>query len=236
VRGRRRAPADEQGSSSAAVKLWAVFLAVPASLWAHDIITTPITWSGEISRIVFHKCASCHRPGGSAFSLITYKEARPWVVAIREETLRRTMPPWGAVKGFGDFRNDEALTPEEIELILNWSEGGVPEGDDKDLPVLPKLESPPKTSGAGQINVTGALKLTKAFRLDGLMPRKVPDGLSMQITAELPDGSIEPLLWLKDYRERFAHPFLLRKPIALPAGTVIRGVPNGASVSLLPVR
>ena len=64
----------------------------------------------------------------------------------------------------------------------------------------------------------------------------VPAGVSMQITAEFPDGSIEPLLWLKDYKDVFAHPFLLRKPLALPAGTVIRGVPAGASVSLLPVR
>ncbi|MFM2125772.1 MAG: hypothetical protein RL328_2223 [Acidobacteriota bacterium] len=222
--------------ASLAVKYTALALAVFAVAQAHDVITTPITWSREISRIVYNKCASCHRPGGSAFSLITYKEARPWVVAIREETLRRTMPPWGAVKGFGDFRNDQALTPEEIELIVNWSEGGVPEGQDKDLPKLPKFPAPPKTNGAGQIAVTGTLKLTKAFRLDGLMPRKLPAGASMQITAELPDGSIEPLLWLKDYKDAFAHPFLLRKPLALPAGTVIRGVPPDASVSLLPVR
>jgi len=218
------------------VRLAFLALLVCGAAQAHDIITTPITWSREISRIVFHKCASCHRPGGSAFSLITYKEARPWVVAIREETLRRTMPPWGAVKGFGDFRNDEALTPEEIELIVNWSEGGVPEGDAKDLPELPKFPEATQTNGIGQVAVNGTLKLTKLFRLGGLMPRKVPGGASFQITAELPDGSIEPLLWLKDYKDAFAHPFLYRKPITLPAGTVIKGVPQGASVSLLPVR
>ena len=218
------------------MKLAFLVLFTCAALQAHDIITTPITWSHEISRIIFHKCASCHRPGGSAFSLITYKDARPWVVAIREETLRRTMPPWGAVKGFGDFRNDEALTPEEIELIVNWSEGGVPEGEAKDLPKLPKFPVPEKTNGPGQIAVNGTLKLTKPFRLDGLMPRKVPTGASFQLTAELPDGTIEPLLWLKDYKDAFAHPFLYRKPIALPAGTVIKGVPQGASLSLLPAK
>ena len=76
------------------MKLAVLVLSACAVVQAHDVITTPITWSREISRIVFHKCASCHRPGGAAFSLITYKDARPWVVAIREETLRRTMPPW----------------------------------------------------------------------------------------------------------------------------------------------
>jgi hypothetical protein len=58
----------------------------------------------------------------------------------------------------------------------------------------------------------------------------------MQVVAELPDGSIEPLIWLDNYQEKFAHPFLLRKPLVLPAKTIIRGVPAGASVRLLPAR
>jgi hypothetical protein len=27
------------------------------------------------------------------------------------------MPPWGAVKGFGQFRNDQSFSQEQIELI-----------------------------------------------------------------------------------------------------------------------
>ena len=50
------------------------------------------------------------------------------------------MPPWGAVKGFGDFRNDQALTPEQLELIVSWADGGVPEGEEKDLPPPPKFD------------------------------------------------------------------------------------------------
>jgi hypothetical protein len=201
---------------------------------AHDIITTPITWTREISRIVYARCGSCHREGGSAFSLMTYKEARPWVVAIREEILRRTMPPWGAVKGFGDFRNDQALTPEEMELIVNWSEGGVPEGEPKDLPKEPKFEVPVAMGKVkGELVVKGTIQLTRKFTLDGIMPQS---NASMQVVAELPDGSIEPLIWLDNYQEKFAHPFLLRKPLVLPAKTIIRGVPAGASVRLLPAR
>ena len=70
---------------------------------AHDIITTKITWSKEVSRLVYKRCASCHRKGGSAFSLMTYEESRPWAKAIKEEVLERRMPPWGAVKGFGGY-------------------------------------------------------------------------------------------------------------------------------------
>src|SRR5678815_1918081 len=92
----------------------------------HDIITTSITWSRDISRIVNSHCASCHHPGGSAFSLMTYSDARPWAVAIKEEILRRRMPPWGAIKGFGEFRNDQALNAEQIELITDWVQDDTP--------------------------------------------------------------------------------------------------------------
>ena len=81
---------------------------------AHDIITTPITFSREISRLLYSRCVTCHRQGGRAFSLITFQEARPWAAAIKEEVLERRMPPWGAVKGFGEFRNDEGLIQEQI--------------------------------------------------------------------------------------------------------------------------
>ncbi len=95
---------------------------------AHDIITTKITWTKEISRLVYKRCATCHREGGSSFSLMTYEEARPWAKAIKEEVLERRMPPWEAVKGFGEFRDDRGLTQEELETISSWVEGGAPEG------------------------------------------------------------------------------------------------------------
>lgn len=216
------------------MKLAAILFAAVTVANAHDIITTPITWSREISRIVLKKCAGCHTQKGSAFPLTTYKEVRPWVVAIREEVLHRTMPPWGAVKGFGEFSNDTSLTPEEIELIVKWSEGGVPEGEDKDLPKDVGIPTTPRVATQGRINVAGTLHLKRAFKLGALVPKKTAPGASFQITAELPDGSIEPLLWLKDYSDRFAHPFVLRTPLLLPAGTVIRGVPSGSMVMLAP--
>ena len=51
------------------------------------------------------------------------------------------MPPWEAVKGFGEFRDDRGLTQEELETISSWVEGGAPEGEPKYLPSLPKLVS-----------------------------------------------------------------------------------------------
>src|SRR5215831_16635136 len=88
------------------------------SLLAHDPITTKLTWSREISRIIYNRCVGCHREGGSApMPLVTYQQARPWAKGIKEQVLSRRMPPWGAVKGFGDFSNDRALSQEEMNLI-----------------------------------------------------------------------------------------------------------------------
>jgi hypothetical protein len=212
------------------------FVLTAASLaYGHDIITTKVTFDREIIRLFNSHCISCHREGGTAFSLETYKAARPWAKAIGEEVLQRRMPPWGAVKGFGDFRNDKGLTEEQLELIVDWEEGGAPEGEDKDLPPPPKLEPAAAIPHSPkELSVSGDFKLTRPFRLDGLLPKTVPDGASIQITAELPDGSVEPLLWLRNYKNAFAHPFLLRTPLDLPPGTVIRGVPADASVNLLP--
>ena len=202
---------------------------------AHDIITTPITFDREIVRIFQSRCFSCHREGGAAFSLKTYSEARPWAVAIKEEVLARRMPPWGAVKGFGDFRNDQALTPEQLEVITSWADGGVPEGEEKDLPADAKLPPVPAIERRlGEIAINGDFQFTRDFTLDGLVPQKVPEKASIQLMAELPDGTLDPLIWLTDYQARFAHPFLLRTPRELPKGTVIRGVPAGVSLILQP--
>jgi len=187
---------------------------------------------------------ACHHEGGAAFSLAQYTEAFPWRTAIKEEVLERRMPPWGAVKGFGEFRNDQALTPEQLELLTSWSQGGSPEGEEKDLPAKDKLtemikesawsgDKPQPARHRDAISVSGDFKLVKPFTLDGLLPKSVPEG-SFQIIAEFPDGRIEPLVWLDDYKEKFAHPFLLQRPLELPAGTVISGIPPGATIALLP--
>jgi len=209
-------------------------LGISLAIFAHDIITTPITFDREILRIVYSRCASCHHDGGSAFSLVTYAQARPWAVAIKEEVLSRRMPPWGAVKGFGDFQNEQALTPEQFELITSWVEGGVPEGLEKDLPPAPKWdsESQPKVPQVGMIS--GAFTLKHELKLGGLLPVTVAPNASLRITASFPDGRLEPLLWLENYKPQFGHAFMFRTPLMLPAGTVINGVPAAAKIAMLP--
>src|SRR5215475_9824911 len=85
---------------------------------AHNV-GNAITWNREISRIIYQRCASCHRDGGSSFSLMKYQEVQPRAVEIKEAVLARRMPPWGAVKGFGDFRVDLGLSYAELETITD---------------------------------------------------------------------------------------------------------------------
>lgn len=202
---------------------------------AHDVITTKITWNREIVRILNAHCNSCHRPGGSAFSLMTYNEGRPWAKAIQEEVLERRMPPWGAVKGFGEFKNDEGLTPEQLEVIGEWVDGGAPEGEDKDLPPPPKFPAQtPEAEVAAGLTVNGDFQLTNDFSLEGLLPKKAAENVSFQMVAETPEGRVIPLLWINLFKPLYAHPFILKTPLALPKGTVIRGIPSGAQIVLIP--
>jgi hypothetical protein len=87
------------------------------------------------------------------------------------------MPPWGAVKGFADFRDDQSLTQDQLDLIANWVEGGAPAGDRRNLPDLPPLK--PVTNSArapAGIPVHGTLTLDRPIALTGIRAQAAPDG------------------------------------------------------------
>ncbi len=112
----------------------------------HVPITTKIVFNREIAQNFQKKCFQCHTDGNVAMALTTYKEARPWAVAIKEEILDREMPPWSAAGGYGHFANDMSLTAREVSLILSWTDGGAPSGvlladEDKQPVYVPSLTS-----------------------------------------------------------------------------------------------
>ena len=79
--------------------------------------------------MTLHQCA-----------LLTYQDARPWAVAIREAVVTRAMPPWHADPHYGTFSNDPSLTEKEIAVIQAWVKGGAKEGDPKLLPAAPVFD------------------------------------------------------------------------------------------------
>lgn len=197
-------------------------IACAASAVAHDIITTNLTYSRDISRILAKRCLGCH-DSGATIPLTRYEEVRPWAVAIKEQVLSRTMPPWGAVKGFGDLEPDHALSQEEIMIIAAWVIGGAPQGD----PTLAPKPDGPNTAGHPEPKlrdlqtVTTRTTLEESVSLAGIRPLPAAMVNSSRITARLPDGRIQPLVWLYQFSERSNKVFCFRSPLALPAGTLI---------------
>ena len=165
---------------------------------------------------------------------MTYDEARPWAKAIRDEVLERRMPPWGAVEGIRAYRNDPSLTPLEVEMIVSWVEGGAPEGDAIYLPPAPALHnetSAPLPKPWSLVESSRPLALEDATVLVAITPRDLPDGASMEVTAYEPDGSVEHLIWLRNYRKAWTRTYWFRDPVSLPAGTrIVVEAPAGSAV------
>ncbi len=173
--------------------------------------------------------------------LTTYAEVRPWAKAIKHQVLTKRMPPWGAVKGFGSFRDDPSLSLPEIAVISSWVEGGAPEGDPKYLepfhdhgarPVEPREDT-------GRRTVRETVRLERAVVAVGASASRGPKAGWLQLTAHLPDGSIEHLLWLSGPSPPGSLDYWFRKPLELPGGTRLVCAPATASVDVLvrePVR
>ena len=212
--------------------LVAALSAIPA--FSHDVITTNLTWNNEISRLVYRHCASCHHPGGSAMSLLTYEDARPWAKAIRNEVLKRRMPPFDAVKGVGEFRDDPSLSPPEMDLVVSWVEGGAPEGDPSAPPPKPvwrETRALPPSKARG-LRVSHSLVLARPITLYGI----VPEG-ALEVTACLPDQTVRRLIWIRDFRPRWNRAYVFRAPLPLPKGTRIMVYSaSGAAAQLLTTR
>jgi hypothetical protein len=100
-----------------------------------------VTFNKDVAPIFFKNCAECHREGEAApFSVMSYKDVRPWAKSIREKVVNREMPPWHADPHVQEFKNDRRMTPAEIDTVSAWVDGGAKEGDPKDLPPAPKFE------------------------------------------------------------------------------------------------
>lgn len=216
----------------------ALALVLAPAAFAHDTITTKLLWTQEISRLINKHCAVCHREGGRAMSLTTYDDARPWAKAIRDEVIARRMPPWGAVKGVGEFRDDPSLSQIEIDMIVNWVEGGAPKGDEIYLPPAPHFDAESKAGPAGhELNVaTGAvLTLSRPAELAGLRPLRLAAGESLEVTALRPDGAVEHLVWIREWRPEWERTYYFLHPVRLPKGTRIAaysGKPAEAAIVL----
>lgn len=95
----------------------------PERALSHGSITTTVLFDREIVRVLNDHCVMCHTSQGIAFPLETYEQTWTRGQAIRMSVLRRHMPPWAAVPGYGDFTNANNLTLRESQFVISWVEG-----------------------------------------------------------------------------------------------------------------
>lgn len=135
-------------------------LTVPPS--AHTPISSRWNYNEHLFPIFRDQCGSCHNDGGIApMSLLTYQDAFPWTQSIREEILGLRMPPWQAEDGFGRFQNGHALSAVQMDMILEWSSGGYPQGPRDQVPPVPEI-----TNEWALGEPSAILEMPEAFMID----------------------------------------------------------------------
>ena len=95
--------------------------------------------------------------------------------AIKQAVLSRNMPPWGAVKGFGDLRDEQGLDEAQIEMIVDWVDTGTARGNNPRA--LPERPPPPKPNAPFEpprnaVPVSGDFTLERPLRLAGVVPAR----------------------------------------------------------------
>src|SRR5262245_38687281 len=94
-----------------------------------------VTFNQDVARLLQQHCQECHRPGGSApFELIKYEHVYRRRDKILEAVEKRTMPPWKALPGYGEFIGERRLSDGEVATIARWGAAGAPQGEERDVP------------------------------------------------------------------------------------------------------
>lgn len=102
------------------VTSWLVW---PDPVFSHGSVTTTVLFDREIVRVLNGHCVMCHTEGGPSFPISTYEQTWLQRLPLRTAVLRRHMPPWSAVAGYGLFANDNSLTLREEQFVISWVEG-----------------------------------------------------------------------------------------------------------------
>ena len=98
------------------------FMAIP-------VYSQGITYNQHIAPIIQTHCVSCHNPNGLApFSLMNFADVSSRAKFIGFVTKTKYMPPFKADNSFQHYKNENILSPEEIQSIQEWVNSGTNEG------------------------------------------------------------------------------------------------------------
>ena len=112
-----------------------------AILFAYSsTVTGQVTYSKDIAPIIYENCTSCHRTGEIApLALTNYEEVKSWGNMIKYVTEIKYMPPWSPDPTFRKLLNERVLTEDQIDLIAEWVDTGMEQGDPADEPDIPNF-------------------------------------------------------------------------------------------------
>jgi hypothetical protein len=82
--------------------------------------------------------------------------------------------------------------------------------------------APPSVNVAAGKNgerIRAEATIKTASTISAMWPRLGPGARSLEVSAIRPDGSVEPMLWVNNYRAQWPAPYILKEPLTLPAGT-----------------
>jgi hypothetical protein len=89
----------------------------------------PPTWEKDVAPIIQARCSQCHTKGGHGpFALETYRDVKRRAALVREELLKRTMPPCISTSDFGEFCTSTPLTDEQLVMFQEWFRADEPMG------------------------------------------------------------------------------------------------------------
>jgi hypothetical protein len=79
-------------------------------------------------------------------------------------------------------------------------------------------------AAAARERVRARVLLDADTTVAALRPELPPGARSIEVKARRPDGSADVLLWVKQFRQDWQTPYVLRKPIRLPRGSEIEAI------------
>jgi hypothetical protein len=140
------------------------------------------TWSGDVAKIMYGNCTSCHRPGGIApFSLTTYEDVSAMANWIEQTIVAGDMPPWTPDPEYKNFVHERVLPAADVQTFQNWVSAGTPSGDLRFAPPIPdygsgsEIGTPDLSLSIGNYTVANNGDVYRNFEL--------PSGLSSAVFA-----------------------------------------------------
>ncbi|MBF25191.1 MAG: hypothetical protein CMP49_01555 [Flavobacteriales bacterium] len=104
------------------------------------VLFSQVNFSEDISPIIYSNCTECHRVGGAGpMPFTNYAEVASLGSMVKAVTQSGYMPPWHADPDYSSFLGERVLTDQEKQLISDWVDGGMIQGDPSLEAVIPNF-------------------------------------------------------------------------------------------------